>query len=186
MNAAAHRHCSPPTRGPRLTRPERALIHAVADAFFPPAGPIRRSGVAAGVPAYFAGYLQRCEPLQRTMIRLLIAFLELGPLAFGPRRVRFTRLTQPERIRSLEGMFVSPIYFRRIAFTSIRALMTMAYLANDEVAADMGMRFDLDPFDLGPVPSDDVDSPHLSSSGTRTRVELAGNDTDEPSSREVC
>ncbi len=90
--------------------------------------------------------------MQRTMIRLLIAFLELSPLAFGPRRVLFTRLTREERIQALEAMFVSRIYFRRVAFTSIRALMTMAYLANGDVAERIGMQFDLDPFGMGAAP----------------------------------
>ncbi len=146
--------------GPR----QEALISAVADAFFPPAGPIELSGCEAGILSYFARYMSRTELLQRTLIRLLLAFIELGPLAFGPRRVLFTRLTQEERIRSLEGMFASSIYFRRVAFTSIRALMTMAYLANEEVAAATGMIADLDPFQLGEV------APQLGSSGTRAKV----------------
>ncbi len=135
----------------RLGSRPQALITAVADAFFPPAGPIPLSGSDAGILGYFERYLDRTEPLQRTMIRLLVAFIELGPLAFGPRRVPFTRLTQEERIRSLEGMFASRIYFRRVAFTSIRALMTMAYLANEEVARATGMVADLNPFDLREV-----------------------------------
>ncbi|MBW2457938.1 MAG: hypothetical protein JRI68_25760 [Deltaproteobacteria bacterium] len=171
-------------RGSLLGKRERALVTAVADAFFPPAGPIPRSGIEAGIPTYFDGYLERAEPLQRTMIRLLIAFLELGPLAFGPRRLPFTLLSRDERIQALEGMFVSRIYFRRVAFTSIRALMTMAYLANGEVAARIGMQFDLDPFDLGPAPSDG-DALHLASSGTRVKVDLPGETTDATSGREV-
>ncbi len=40
-------------------------------------------------------------------------------------------------------------YFRRLGFISMRALMTMAYLANARVAAHMRMAADTDPFHIG-------------------------------------
>jgi hypothetical protein len=33
----------------------------------------------------------------------------------------------------------SPIYFRRVAFLSLRTLLTMGYLANDEVLRTIGI-----------------------------------------------
>jgi hypothetical protein len=163
----------------RLGPRPRALITAVANAFFPPGGPLSLSGCDAGVVGYIDRYVSRTEPLQRTMIRLLIAFIQLGPLAFGPRRVPFTRLTQAERIRSLDEMFASSIYFRRVAFTSIRALMTMAYLANEDVATAMGMVAHLDPFDLG-----DEATP-LGASGTRAKVAVPASSGGRASDQEV-
>ena len=53
----------------RLGSRPQALITAVADAFFPPAGPIPLSGSDAGILGYLERYLSRTEPLQRTMIR---------------------------------------------------------------------------------------------------------------------
>ena len=128
---------------------EQALIGAVADAFFPPNGPIPVSGREAGVPRYFDGYLRRSGKTQAFLIRLLIAYTELSPLLFGPRRARFSRLAHAEQIAHLDGAFQSSIYFRRVGFISLRAVMTMAYLANDRVAAHMRMKSDIDPFRIG-------------------------------------
>jgi hypothetical protein len=128
---------------------EQALIGAVADAYFPPGGPIPVSGREAGLVAYFDGYLARSGRTQRFLMRLLITFTELSPLLFGPRFARFSRLTHEEQIKYLHDAFTSRIYFRRLGFISLRALMTMAYLANDRVAAHMHMSADLDPFHIG-------------------------------------
>ncbi len=133
----------------RMSAREQAFIGTVADAFFPPGGPIPVSGREAGVPRYFDGYLRRSGKAQAFLIRLLIAFTELSPLLFGPRRARFSRLTAAEQIVFLDGAFQSRIYFRRIGFISLRALMTMAYLANDRVASHMRMTADTDPFGIG-------------------------------------
>lgn len=128
---------------------EQALIVAVADAFFPQNGPIPVSGTEAGLVEYFDGYLRRSERLPRFMIRLLLIYSELSPLLFGPRRVRFTRLTRIERESALDEAGKSDIYFRRVAFISMRAVMTMGYLAHPSVAAAMRMKADADPFGIG-------------------------------------
>ena len=46
----------------------------------------------------------------------------------------------------LREMATSSIYFRRIAFLSLRTMLTMGYLANPAVAAQMGMTSNLAPF----------------------------------------
>lgn len=132
-----------------LSYSEQEFVCAVANAFFPPGGPIAKSGVEANVLEYFDQYLRNSEPLQQTLIHLLLAFTELSPLIFGPRFRRFTALKQDERIAFLHGAFISRIYFRRVSFISLRAVMTMAYLANDSVAAAMNMKADPDPFGIG-------------------------------------
>jgi hypothetical protein len=132
-----------------LSRREQRILAAIGDAFFPLSGPIPVSGVEAGVVAYFNRYLARATRTTRVLMRLLFSFIELSPLPFGPRRRPFTRLELAERIELLDGMSKSRIYFRRVSFISIRALMTMAYLANDRVAKAMGMTPDRDPFGLG-------------------------------------
>ncbi len=128
---------------------EQAVVLAVADTFFPSGGPIPLSGSEAGSLEYFGTYLERTEGAQHVLIRLLLVFTEVSPWVFGPRHRRFTRLAHEDRKRFLDGAFRSPLYFRRISFLSLRALMTMAYLANDEVAQAMRMTADMDPFDLG-------------------------------------
>ncbi len=135
--------------GSSLGAREEALVRAVADAFFPPGGAIPVSGNAAGVPEYLSAYLHRSAGAQRFMIRLLLAFLEFQPFLFGPRRARFTRLSQADRILSLADASTSGLYFRRVCFISMRALLTMAYLANAEVARCMRLEDNPDPFGIG-------------------------------------
>jgi len=128
---------------------EQAVVLAVADAYYPPHGPIPISGTEAGLLPYFDAYVRRSAHRQRFLIRLLLLFIQLSPLLFGPRRRRFTRLSHTDRLRFLDGAFTSRIYFRRVSFVSLRAVMTMAYLADPGVARHMGMVSDNDPFGLG-------------------------------------
>jgi hypothetical protein len=133
-------------RGSTLTRKEQAFIGAAADALFPPGGPIPLSGTEAGLVAYMDVYLGRIPAASRALIRLLFVFTEHGPWLFGPRRRRFTRLAPDARRAALEAMATSPIYFRRVAFLSLRTMLSMGYLANDAVAQKIGMMPHTSPF----------------------------------------
>lgn len=138
-----------------LNEREQSLIGAVADAFFPPGGPLPVSGTEADVVPYFDRYLENSGPRSTFLMRLLILFTDLSPIAFGRQRRRFTALPREEQIQHLNEAFTSRIYFRRVSFVSLRALMTMAYLANDKVAEHMNMRHDPDPFGMGPLDADE-------------------------------
>jgi hypothetical protein len=145
----------PPPRlpaGSTLAAREQAFVAACADALFPPSGPIPLSGTEAGLVAYMDAYVARCPRTTRALIRLLFAFAEYGPWVFGPRRGRFTRLDQAARLAALEAMSKSPIYFRRIAFLSLRTMLSMGYLANAQVARQIGMLPDAAPFERVPPP----------------------------------
>ncbi len=131
-----------------LSAREQALVEAAANTFFAPGGPIPLSGSDAGTLSYFDAYFQRCPAHQQLLIRLLLLSTELGPLLFGPRPCRFTRLSHAHRTRFFEEAFSSWLYFRRLSFISLRAIMTMAYLANPEVAKSMNMHARRDPFGL--------------------------------------
>ncbi|APR77837.1 Hypothetical protein A7982_03184 [Minicystis rosea] len=135
--------------GSFLNRKEQAVVAACADALFPPGGPIPLSGTEAGLVAYMDRYLSGLPALPRLLGRLLFHSIEHGPWLFGPRRVRFTRLTPAERIAMLKEMSLSSMYFRRVSFISMRAMMTMGYLAHPDVAKKMRMVCDVAPFDRG-------------------------------------
>ena len=137
-----------PLKSRRLSAREQALVLAAADTFFAQGGPIPLSGTEAGVLSYFDAYFERCPPHQQLLIRLLLLSTELGPLAFGPWPSRFTRLNSERRTRFFAEAFSSRLYFRRLSFISLRAIMTMAYLAHPEVARRMGMIPNTDPFNL--------------------------------------
>lgn len=139
----------PPARlGPDalLTRKEQALVAAVADALFPPNGPIAVSGTEAGLVAYTDGYVRGVPPLTRLLMRVLFVFVEHGPWVFGP-AARFTRMTQERRIAEIERMARSPLYLRRVAFLSIRMVMCMGYLANEDVKRAIGLEYRVAPFE---------------------------------------
>jgi hypothetical protein len=136
--------------GSALSRKEQAIAAACADALFPPGGPIPVSGTEAGLVAYMNTYIARLPPSPRTLARLLFHFVEHGPWIFGPRLARFTRLSAEERILALREMSESSIYFRRVAFISLRAMMTMGYLAHPAVAEAMHMVADPAPFERRP------------------------------------
>jgi hypothetical protein len=134
-------------RGSFLNRKEQAIVAACADALFPPGGPIPLSGTDAGLVAYMDRYVGGLPALPRLLGRLLFHSIEHGPWIWGPRRVRFTRLTHDERVRALREMSESTLYFRRVSFLSMRAMMTMGYLACPDVAKTMRMVADLSPFE---------------------------------------
>lgn len=122
-----------------LSAKEQAIVSACADALFPPAGPIPVSGTEAGLVGYVDGYLARAPRTARLLIRLLFRFVEHGPWIWGPRRVRFTRMRPHERRVALEGMARSSIYFRRVAFVSLRIMLTMGYFAHGAVLRAIGI-----------------------------------------------
>jgi hypothetical protein len=138
----------PPTLpGALLGRKEQAVVAACADALFPPGGPIPLSGTEAGLVAYMDLYVRRLPRGPRLLGRLLFHYIEHSPWIFGPRHVRFTRLRPEERVEALRSMADGSIYFQRLALLSLRAMMTMGYLANPRVAEVMGMVTDTAPFE---------------------------------------
>lgn len=134
--------------GSRLTFQEQAIVACVADTFFPAAGPISLSGTEAGLVGYFDAYLRRAPADLRILIHLLLFFFEHGTLLFGPYRSRFTRLNEKQRVLVLEEMSESNIYFRRVAFLSLRTMLCMGYLAHPGIAHQIGWVADPNPFRL--------------------------------------
>ena len=118
-----------------MSKNEQFVVAACADTMFPPAGPIPISGTEAGLVAYVAAYLAALPRMRANLIRLLFLFIQLSPWLFGPRRSRFTRLQPSDRIRFFEEMATSKLYFRRVAFLSMRAILTMGYFACPQVDA---------------------------------------------------
>jgi hypothetical protein len=129
-----------------LSRKEQAILAAAADALFPPGGPIPLSGTEAGAIPYLDAYVGRVDAGQRALMRLLFQAVEHGPWLFGPRFARFTRLEPAARIVFLRQLAGSDLYFLRVIFLSLRIMLTMAYLANEEVARRMRIVTSLAPF----------------------------------------
>lgn len=130
-----------------LTAAEKEFIRKAADVIFPKDGPIPFSGNEAGVPEYLENLFRNMPEDKRRLMHLLFHFIECSPLAFGPRRTLFTLLKEDEQREVLDFSNKS-LYFRRVALQSLRVLMTMGYMANEDVQKAVGWRQDQNPFGL--------------------------------------
>jgi hypothetical protein len=134
----------PSVRGFRvLTRQEVAFLDAAGDAMYPPGGPLPPSGSEARVSATLDGYLEIVPPTMRRLMRLLFFLMEHATLVFAgppPRgRRRFSSLSREQREAVLEGWHKSGWFPRRLVFTSLRALLTNAYVADPAVLRHLGL-----------------------------------------------
>lgn len=130
-----------------LSAREQTIVAAAADALFPGGGPIPVSGTEAGLVAYVDDNLARLGPRARLLVRLLLVLVEHGPWLFGGAPHRFSRLPLEQRLAELRRMATSRLYFRRVSFLSLRALLSMGYLANPEVAGRIGLEPNRAPFE---------------------------------------
>lgn len=122
---------------PLLAPREAAVLEAAAEALYPPGGPVPLSGGDADLAGYVDGYLAMLPAATRRLVRLLLLAFEQATLLFPAPghagRRRFSSLTLEQRVQVLEGWRTSSLFFRRLAFTSLRALLTMAYFAHPAV-----------------------------------------------------
>ncbi len=121
----------------RLSRREVATVTAAAEATFPPGGAIEPSGSDADVAGYLDRMLDVSQPRIRLQIHLLLFLVEHATLFFpapgwdGFRR--YSSLSFDQRVAALDGWAESRIFVRRLVFTSLRALFTLAYFAHPPV-----------------------------------------------------
>ena len=120
-----------------LSRREVAFLNAAGDATFPRGGPIPASGSDADVAGYTDRWLAVSQPRIRVLMHLLFFLVEHATLAFpapgwGGWR-RFTSLSPEQRIAVLDGWRRSRFFPRRLVFTSLRAVLTMAWFAHPPV-----------------------------------------------------
>lgn len=124
--------------GRRLARREMAFLEAAAEALFPAGGAIPESGIDARVAAYVDGLVDAQGPRNRTLMRALFFLMEHATLVFpAPGGLsgfrRFTGLVPEQRLAVLEAWRASRFFFRRLAFTSLRAILNLGYFAHPPV-----------------------------------------------------
>lgn len=127
----------------RLRRAELATVSAAAEAVFPPGGAIACSGLEAGIPDYVDHLLEQAHPRPRRLMRLLFFAIEHGTAIFpapgGWRGFRrFSSLDLAQRIAVLEAWSGSRFFVRRLAFSSLRAILTLGYFAHPRVRDRLG------------------------------------------------
>jgi hypothetical protein len=121
-----------------LSRMDAAVIEAAAEATFPKGGDVTPSYADARVVEYCDDYIMWLPASQRILIRLLFVLFEHATIVFVPSLRRMSSLSLEARVKYLEDWDQSPIYLRRMAFQSLRAILCMAYLADDEVNRQIG------------------------------------------------
>lgn len=134
----------PEARGRRvvLGRGQVAFVEAAAEAIFPAGGAVPVSGREAEVSAYLDGWLALLPAGQRRQIGALLFLMEHATLLFpapGPSLRRFSSLSIDRRVAVLEAWSESGLAARRLVFSALRALLTMAYLGHPRALAAIGM-----------------------------------------------
>jgi len=133
----------PPARGFRvLARREVAFLNAAAEAIYPPGAGLP-SGREARVAEHLDAYLEIVPPRMRRLMRALFFLVEHASAllpAPGPRgRRRFSSLTAEQRAAALDAWRTSRRFPRRLVFSSLRALLTNAYVADPAVLRALGL-----------------------------------------------
>lgn len=116
---------------------EAAFLDAAAEAIFPPGGAIPLSGREADLPGYADGFLESLPSHLRLQVRAMFLLFEQATIFFpAPGRRgfrRFSALDPSQRVAVLEGWSESRLFLRRLAFTALRAVLTMGYLGHPVV-----------------------------------------------------
>jgi len=131
----------PASPHPILAPREAALLQAAGLGLYPPGGAVPRSGADADLVGYAARYFEAVPPSTRRLMRLLFFAFEQGTCVFaapgrGGRR-RFSALSLAQRAAVLEAWRSSRWFPLRLAFTSLRAILSMGYFADPEVQAQL-------------------------------------------------
>lgn len=133
----------PAVPGRVLARRELGLLTAAADAVFPPGGAITASGSDADVAERTDIWIAEVAPLMRSLMRLLFFLVEHATLFFpAPGRGgfrRFSSLDAEQREAVLRGWAESSLPPRRLVFQSLRAVLSMSYLADPSVLRELGL-----------------------------------------------
>jgi hypothetical protein len=132
-----------------LTPPyEAAFLAAASEALFPRGGAVEPSGLDAGIPSYVDRYLGDVPPKIRFLMRCLFLLFEhasffLGAPGSGGRK-RFSSLEPAQQVAVLERWRKASFFPMRLVFTSLRAILTMGYLAAPAVLRELRLA----PYDI--------------------------------------
>jgi hypothetical protein len=164
----------PPRRFQSLFRSEVAFLAGAAEATFPAGGAIPASGLDADLPVYTDRFLMAAHPRMRLLIHLLFFLVEHATLFFpAPGRRgwrRFSALDAEQRAAVLEGWRTSRLFPRRLAFASLRAILTMGYFAFPPVLRQLGLA----PYEIQtPVCEADLWIPRIGASRKSLRLTRA-------------
>jgi hypothetical protein len=126
-----------------LASREAAFLDAAGDAIFPPGGAVPQSGRDADIPGYADAFLASLPAHLRLQVRAMFMLFEQATILFpAPRpggRRRFSALSAEQRVIVLERWSSSSLFVRRLAFTALRAVVTMGYLGHSGVLRELNL-----------------------------------------------
>ena len=177
-------YARPGSRYANLAPREVAFLEAAAEATFPAGGSVPVSGVDANLPRYLDRYFDQLHGPRKLQIRLLLMLVEQATFFFpAPGRLgmrRFSSLDLPQREAVLQGWSESRFFLRRFIFATLRAVLTLGYLADPATLRHL----DLAPFRIeSPVLEADLLYPPIGRGPeaiAHTRGDLTGPPTGEP------
>lgn len=121
-----------------LAAREAAFLDAAAEATFPAGGAVPLSGREADLPAYVDSFLLSLPSHLRLQVRAMLMLFEQATIFFPASgrwgRRRFSSLSPEQQVASLKGWSESRLFPRRLAFTALRAVLTMGYLGHPVAA----------------------------------------------------
>jgi hypothetical protein len=133
----------PPCRLNALTAAEYATVAAASLASYPPGGAIGPSGLDARIPEHVDRFFVAQPPSQQKLMRFLFFLIEHATIVFPPEGYagtrRFSGLSPEQQVEYLRGWQRSRLFPRRLAFTSLRAILTMGYFADPAVLRELGL-----------------------------------------------
>lgn len=121
-----------------LTTRERAVVAAIAEAFFPAREPIGIDGNAAGAVSYVDTMLSGLALPLRVQLRGLLLAFEVGT-ALTSRGALFSAAPLDERVARLQAWERADHYTQRALYSALRWIFTLAYLADPEVQRRIGL-----------------------------------------------
>ncbi len=122
-----------------LSAAEAAFLDAANEVIFPAGGAIEASYIDAQVTQYTNDYLGWHTRRNRLLMHALFYLLEHATLLFVPSLQRMSSLPLAAREKYMKSWESSDIYLKRLVFTSLRSILTMAYCAHPTVEKQMGI-----------------------------------------------
>lgn len=123
-----------------LTPYEAKIIGALSQTMYPRGGDLAPDHGQQRALEYVDTWLTAIPLKERTLVRCMFVMYEMGMLVFGPSRTRTFSAAKPEHQAAyLNAWENSSIYFRRISFSGLRSVLTLAYFADPSVQAMIGV-----------------------------------------------
>ena len=102
----------------------------------------------SSIVKYSLNFINKAPFTQRVLLKSLLVAIEFSPFIFSPIKKTLSKLSLSEKISLFEKISKGNLYLGRIAFLSLRTLMTFSLFSIKEVRRKFNMKNNLNPFNL--------------------------------------